>query len=241
VVHFYHDITERTRLQGELIQSEKMAALGNLASHVAHELNNPLTGLLGLAQVIQAETQDSQLKDDMSEVVSAVERSQKIISNLVEFSNRNSDLKKAELNWYELVNRTLTFLKSSLRNCSVDLALVESSPTFKCESQLMQQVIFNILQNSIQAMDKPGVIKIYDQIDGNFSRLVIEDNGPGIPNTLQGRIFDSFFTTKSDSGGTGLGLSLCKQILEMHGGRIFYDGEYKLGARFVLELPNGAK
>jgi two-component system, NtrC family, sensor kinase len=258
MVHHYRDVKEERDLQGRMIQNEKMAEIGRLAGHIAHELNNPLTGIRSMAQLILAnlkselnpssellKSQFTTLFADMSEVESAAERSQKIIENLLDFaagSSSGSPRKEVDIDLNELILKTVPMLKTVIHEHQNEIYLTPEVLTVRVEPQLIQQVIFNIINNACQAMTEPGRIELRTWRESleNIPWAVFEvkDTGPGIPMHIQKRVFEPFFTTKEPGRGTGLGLSLSKKIVEGFGGKIeIQNGENGRGAWFKISLP----
>jgi FixJ family two-component response regulator len=161
VINHYVDVTASRELHGRMVQNEKMAAIGSLAGNIAHELNNPLTGIRSLAQVLLAEVpDDGTLKEDIREVEKAAERSQKIIENLLDFSKGDTGHKNVEISLNEIVNRTLPMLKTAMREHRSEVVLTEESVQVKVEPHLMQQVVFNLVNNACQAIAEIGSIAI---------------------------------------------------------------------------------
>ena len=236
-VNHYQDITQKLEVQSSIVQGEKMAAIGHLASHITHELNNPLTGIASLAQYLIEEQKDNQtLVNDLKEIESATLRSQKIIKNLLEFSNDTSDTKTTQsLN--SMVDKTLPLLKTAMGPYKKNIQLEAEQDSIHVEPQLFQQVVFNIINNACQAMGKKGEITIESFNQDNMICLSIEDSGPGIPPEIQSKIFDAFFTTKQKGKGTGLGLSMCQKIIHSYKGTISLDSELGHGAKFTICLP----
>ncbi|MBK9324019.1 MAG: PAS domain-containing sensor histidine kinase [Bdellovibrionaceae bacterium] len=240
VVNQYVDITESQDLYLKVLQSEKMGAIGKLAGHIAHELNNPLTGLRSLAQVlIKESTPGESLYSDLVEIEKASSRSQKIIKNLLEFSASESQ-PLTFISVDEIVEKTLPMLKTALRSHRLQLKLNSKNALVKVEPHLLQQVVFNLVNNACQAMKESGTLIVSSQIlddKRNMVELVISDTGPGIPIEVQSKIFEAFFTTKKEGLGTGLGLSMSKSIIERFGGRICFESEPGKGAAFFITLP----
>lgn len=237
VVSFFGDITKYRELQRKVLQSEKMSAIGLLAGNVAHELNNPLTGLRSLAQVLKTQvSKGSPAYADLEEIEKAAARSQGIIRNLLDFTS-GGDHKTVETTMDEVVEKTLPFLKSMMRNHRLQLRL--NSPKFKIsvEPSLLQQVVFNLINNACQAMKDAGTLLISTQVLGSQVELSIQDTGPGIPENIRDRIFEAFFTTKAQGHGTGLGLSLSKEIVEKFKGQISFSSEHGKGTNFKVILP----
>lgn len=239
-VSLYVDVTNKRDLTQKYIQTEKMSALGLLAGHIAHELNNPLTGLRSMAQLLAAESPaDSQLRADFREVEKAAARSEKTIRHLIEFV----DMEGKEVDWIsldEIVERTLPLLKMTTRNHNVQLSLEAAGRKIRVHAHLLQQVVFNLITNACQAMEKNGTLTIATAAGaGGTLTLSIADTGTGIPPEIQSRIFEPFFTTKPEGLGTGLGLSLSREIVERFGGRIELFSEQGRGSRFEIIFTEG--
>jgi two-component system NtrC family sensor kinase len=236
VVNQYVDITQSRELYLRMLQSEKMGAIGLLAGNIAHELNNPLTGLRSLAQVLMAEAQDASLKSDLVEIEKATERSQKIIRNLLEFSWGGPQLKR-KVTLDEIVTKTLPMLKAVMRIHRQEIELQADEAWVEVEPHLIQQVVFNLVNNACQAMKDPGILTMQTSAENGFARLLVRDTGPGVPDSIRDKIFEPFFTTKKEGLGTGLGLSLTRKIVESFGGRIQLQSAEGHGAAFEVFLP----
>lgn len=235
VVNQYVDITQARQLYLRMLQTEKMGAIGMLAGNIAHELNNPLTGLRSLAQVMMAEAKDETLKADLVEIEKAAARSQKIIKNLLDFSKgENQPTEDTTID--EVVEKTLPMLKSAMRIHRVDIDLGAATDVH-VEPNLLQQVVFNIINNACQAMKDPGKLFIRSYAKGKKVFFEVEDTGPGIPEAVGAKIFEPFFTTKKEGQGTGLGLSMSRSIIEKFGGHIQYRPVTPHGTCFIIELP----
>jgi two-component system NtrC family sensor kinase len=242
VINHYVDVTRARELHGRMVQGEKMAAIGLLAGNIAHELNNPLTGIRSLAQVLLSEMPKGQLKEDITEVEKAAERSQKIIENLLDFSKGESEQKQVVMPLNEIVRRTLPMLKTAMREHRSELHLSEEEAQVKVEPHLMQQVVFNLVNNACQAMKETGTITIETQLVAEAGTkahvaLRVIDSGPGIPPEIMESIFEPFFTTKEKGEGTGLGLSMCQQVIRKFGGEITVRSQVGEGAQFTVRLP----
>lgn len=236
VVNQYVDITQSRELYLRMVQNEKMGAIGLLAGNIAHELNNPLTGLRSLAQVLITEAQDETLKSDLIEIEKAAMRSQKIIKNLLDFSKgENQPLESVSVD--EVVEKTLPMLKSALRPHRNHIVLEARDAQVLVEPHLLQQVVFNLVNNACQAMKDPGELGISTKIQRKKVILEIEDTGPGIPEAIVTKVFEPFFTTKKEGQGTGLGLSMSKSVIEKFGGHIYFRKVEPHGVCFTIELP----
>ena len=238
VVNQYVDITESQELYLKVLQSEKMGAIGKLAGHIAHELNNPLTGLRSLSQVLIQETSPGEaLHSDLIEIEKASLRSQRIIKNLLDFSLSDNQ-PQVLISLDDVVEKTLPMLKTALRSHRFHLKLQSKDAFIQAEPHLLQQVVFNLVNNACQAMKDGGTLTVASRVvDSTMVELTIEDTGPGIPAEIQGKIFEAFFTTKKEGLGTGLGLSMSKSVVERFGGKIRFESKPGQGTTFYITLP----
>ncbi len=237
------DHTEERLLQERLLQSEKMASVGQLVSGVAHELNNPLTGVMGFAQLLLARELEETVRTQVQTIYGEAERAAKIVQNLLSFARRRRPAKEmADIN--ALLQRVLE-LRSydfTIRNISLDMTLDTRMPRVWVDPDQVQQVFFNLIKNAEQAMiDAHGGGRLTVQTRGapEGVRISVADSGPGIAPEVQRRVFDPFFTTKDAGEGTGLGLTICYSIVDEHGGRIWTENLVEGGAVFHVELPFG--
>jgi two-component system NtrC family sensor kinase len=236
-VHQYIDVTQSKELYLRLLQSEKMEAMGLLAGNIAHELNNPLSGLRSMAQVLMSSFEEgSPQVQDLKEIEKAAARSQKIIKNLLEFSTGGSQ-EVVLISMDELVQRTLPMLKALVRLHKQELLLNAEDEKVQVEPHLIQQVIFNLVNNAFQAMRDSGVLTIQTFASEDEVFLSVQDTGAGIPAEIRDRIFEPFFTTKQEGIGTGLGLSLSRKIIERFGGKLELEKSDETGSKFRIRLP----
>lgn len=237
-VNQYVDVTDSKDLYARMLQNEKMGAIGTLAGHIAHELNNPLTGIRSLSQILLSETQEEQVQKDLEEIEKAAARCQNIIKNLLDFTNEQ-DTQRESTNLDETVERTLPMLKTALRQHRLHLDLNTRGEKLMAFPHLLQQVVFNLVNNACQAMKQNGDVFISTQRRESPLRLelVIKDSGPGMTNEQKGRVFEAFFTTKPLGEGTGLGLSISKKIIERCGGSISFQSEVGKGTQFLIQFP----
>jgi two-component system NtrC family sensor kinase len=231
----------QTRLvQERLLQSEKMSSVGQLVSGVAHELNNPLTGIMGFAQLLLLRDLDDQSRKQVETIYAEAERASKIVSNLLTFARRRK-AQKEPANLNTLIERVLELRNYDLRvrNIDVQLALDSSLPETMVDTNQIQQVFLNVVINAEQAMKdgETGTLRIATRTSGRNVTVSFEDSGAGMSEETVRRIFDPFFTTKDAGEGTGLGLTISYGIIEDHGGRIWAESEPRRGTRFVVELP----
>lgn len=236
------EVTEERELLQQLLQSEKLASVGVLSEKVAHELNNPLAGIMALSQILQSEL-DEPYKADILEVERACRRCKHIIENLVEFSTANRMQEKTSINLNTVVEETLSLARAGLNGLKLNLSLEANMPSLLGCFQELQQVLFNLIQNSaqsIQSADTEGVLSMSTLWlrEENVLIFRIRDSGEGIPEHCVKQIFDPFFTTKRAGIGTGLGLSICKKIISQHGGQIsLIWTEPGKGTEFEIRLP----
>jgi two-component system NtrC family sensor kinase len=236
------DVTETRRLQDQLIQSEKLSAIGQLIAGVAHELNNPLASVLGFADFL---AEAGQLPPNLVEPVRVLQheaqRAAGIVKNLLTFARRQ-DQDRRRLDLGPVLQRTLALLRNELVGLKVESRLLiepNLAPVHGSPNQL-QQVFVNVINNAAQAIATTGRagnvdIRAHLWLDG--IAVEVADDGPGIPEDMQQRVFEPFFTTKPPGEGTGLGLSICQGIVREHGGRITVKSTPGQGATFTIELP----
>lgn len=242
-VNYYLDVTKSQALQSRVAQVEKMDAIGYLAGHIAHELNNPLAGIRATAQILLHDRKErGSLYNDLVEVEKAASRCQAIIFNLLEFSSDRSDSSIYLISLNDMIEKTLPLLKTAMIPFFREVDLTTESTNVRAEPQLLQQVIFNIVNNACQAMGDGGTLTIsthHTVVDGqDYIDLLVRDSGKGIPVDIQHSIFDPFFTTKEAGKGTGLGLSISQRVVEGFGGRIFLNkSNSEEGTEFVIRLP----
>jgi two-component system, NtrC family, sensor kinase len=236
VVHF-HDVTRAMNLRERMIQLEKMSAIGHLAGHIAHELNNPLTGIRSLSQILIKDLPVSRLREDLSEVEQAAVRCQEIILNLLDFSKGTLDENTMVCDLNEIVRKTLPFLKSAMGLLSNEVTLSSDPIQVEVEPHLMQQVVFNLVNNACQALNGHGDVIVKTEIQNGQAILTVQDSGPGVPPELQKVIFEPFFTTKQEGQGTGLGLSFSREFVRRLGGDIVCESRVGGGALFRVALP----
>ncbi len=233
-------VRERTQ---RLLQSEKLATMGELLAGVAHELNNPLGIVMGHATLLAMQAQGGPLAERAQKITDAAERCARIVKNFLTMARqRPPERQVVHLN--QVVRDTVEMLGYQLRVAKVEPAfsLADDLPALWADPHQLQQVMVNLVVNAQQAMGKtvqPRRIAFTTWRDPTANCVVLEvaDTGPGIPPEIQARIFEPFFTTKSVGSGTGLGLSLCRGIVEGHRGTIGLESEPGKGARFRIELP----
>jgi signal transduction histidine kinase/PAS domain-containing protein len=237
---FYRNVSKETALASTLIQSEKMAALGKLVGAVAHEINNPLAGILATSQLMLEEAKgapgaDPSLLDDVEEIRSAAMRSKRIIDDLLGFTSEAKELEEANL--LSAVNSALAFAKSALREIAVKVHSEKAVPKAFVSVNSLQQVLFNLITNAAQAMNGKGALEVHIAKADDGFRIDVRDNGPGIPPEKLAHVFDPFFTSKQEGMGTGLGLSIVRSLIQKMGARIEVSSTVGKGTEFRIFLP----
>jgi signal transduction histidine kinase len=227
--------------QAQLVQSEKLSGIGEFVAGVAHELNNPLTSVMGFSELLAKADTNPQQKRHLEMVHKSAQRCHKIVQSLLSFARKHlPERKPSSIN--ELLGNAIEFLQYQLRtsNIVVETHLDPKLPLTMIDPHQVQQVFLNIINNARQAIEahQPGgLIRITSEKWGNHVRIIFEDNGPGISETNLSKVFDPFFTTKEVGKGTGLGLSLCYGIIREHDGTITVKSKPGEGATFIVDLP----
>lgn len=242
VVCVGRDVTERKQMEEQLRLAGRLAAVGELAAGVAHELNNPIAAIQGFAQFLTARKDlDQNLRKDLDTIYRESQRAAKITQNLLSFARRHEP-EKHFISINEAIEKTLELQANPMKVNNIEL-VVEFAPNLPktmADFHQMQQVFINILNNAEQAMVQAhmkGKLIVKTQKVGSMIQISFTDNGPGISEENIKRIFDPFFTTKEVGKGTGLGLSICYGLVEAHGGRIYARSKLGQGATFVVEIP----
>ena len=247
VLCLIRDATDEKQLQQQLVQSEKMAAIGQLVSGVAHELNNPLASISAFAQLMIS---DGNLAPDDRHAADVIgneaKRAARIVHNLLTFARQHKAEKTyADLN--QVVENTLELrgYDLSVRGIQLERMYADPAPSTMVDAYQLQQVILNLVTNAEQAMTSLGRgrqrLTVRTRNDVDTVRIEIEDSGPGIPADSLERVFNPFYTTKPVGQGTGLGLSISLGIISEHGGRIWAENVPTGGARFCIDLPRVAR
>jgi signal transduction histidine kinase len=230
---------ELEQAQYQLIRTEKLAALGQLAAGVAHEINNPLGTITIYAHILLKSMEaDDPRREDMALIISEANRTKGIVQGLLSFA-RETKLKPGETDVNELLEDTLGLLvnQSLFQNIKIKKGFTRDLPTIFADATQLKQVFLNIILNAAQAMEGKGDLAIATSLDKNHIRIRIRDTGPGIPPEQVGKLFDPFFTTKEK--GTGLGLAISYGIIEKHSGKINVQTELGKGSTFTISLPVG--
>jgi signal transduction histidine kinase/ActR/RegA family two-component response regulator len=234
-------VSDLKQMQEQLVQTEKMSALGMLVSGVAHEINNPLTSVVGYTQLVLGDETDPKKRRMLTRVFSEAERAGKIVQNLLTFSRKHKVEKKlTDIN--DVLEQVLELRAYDLRvnNVEIERAFSPALPKVLVDPHQFQQVFLNLITNAehaIRETGKNGRIRIETAVAGETVRVVLADNGPGIGADNLRKVFLPFFTTKEVGRGTGLGLSICYGIVQEHGGRIEVTSKLGEGATFIVEIP----
>ena len=242
------DITERKqmeerekRLQQELNLTSRLASIGQLAAGVAHEINNPLTGVIGFSHLLMSRDIPDDMKQDLQVINSEAQRVAKIVENLLTFAHqRKPGREYVDINGIIARVLELRAYEMKVNNIEVETQLAPDLPHTMADAGQLQQVFLNIVLNAehfmTKAHNKGKLLVKTERIDGNI-RASFTDDGPGISKENLDKVFNPFFTTKEVGTGTGLGLSICHGIITQHKGRIYAQSELGQGATFVIELP----
>jgi len=236
------DITQQKKMTGRLVSADRLASLGEMAAGLAHEVNNPLTAVMGFAYLLlQSPDTPPAVKSDVEAIYREGKRAADVIRNFLIFA-RGQKPEKQTIYINDLIDGVLRLRKSQIEkeNISVKLDLAEDLPAVQGDVSQLQQVFLNIILNGEYFMyhvNKGGTLGIATVAEDNIVKVSITDNGPGIPADKLTRIFDPFYTTKDVGEGTGLGLSICHGIVREHGGIIYAESELGKGTRFTIEIP----
>lgn len=250
IVSSTRDLTDELALQEELanqrdmlFQNEKMSALGELLAGVAHELNNPLSIVVGHSLMLREETNDADTLRRIDKISNAAERSAKIVKTFLAMA-RQQPTRMEPVNIYAVLATAIDVAGFGQQQDGVEIVsrLPEDLPDILADADQITQVVINLIINAGQAISTSGIgdrVEVTSSTDtlGEFIEIIIADNGPGIPENIRARIFEPFFTTKNVGDGTGIGLAFCHRIIHSHGGSIRLDPQTGRGSRFSIRLP----
>jgi two-component system NtrC family sensor kinase len=238
LVVVFKDVTDEREVARRLFQAEKMSAIGQLAGGVAHEINNPLGGILAFAQLMSREERTDDDAENLRLITDAAMRAKRIVESLLRFSRRPQGGEKGPVDLAQVADEALVLVGPQMKGGHVDITRSLESAVALGNANQLQQIAVNLLVNAVQAMQGRGALTVTTGPAGpGRVRLAVSDTGPGVRPEIAKRIFEPFFTTKPEGEGTGLGLSICYQIAEEHGGSIRLESPGERGACFVLELP----
>ena len=234
-------MAELKETQEELVQAAKLAAIGELASNIAHEINNPLTSILGYSELIKEETDINNIMRDIEEIEKESLRARDIVHQLLEFSRKRPlEIKEIQIN--DIMSEVLALAAVPLKDSNIKISkLYGDIPLIEGDANQLKQVFLNIINNAIFAMQGGGSLGVTTAMtDKDSVHIEIRDTGKGIPKEILQRIFEPFFTTKQEKG-TGLGLSVSYKIIQSHNGRIDVESEEDRGTKFTIVLPVSVK
>ncbi|HPP05951.1 MAG TPA: ATP-binding protein [Syntrophorhabdaceae bacterium] len=227
------------RIEDELVRANKLSTIGELAGSIAHEIKNPLITIEGFAKRIQ-NTKDLEAVERYSKIIEKeAGRLSNVLSKLLTFS-RMDEPKSESVDVNDIVNDTVLFMEHHLtrfKNIALNISKTEVLPHVKVDKIHIQQILVNLIMNAAQAMPQGGLIKIATGKEHDYVFISITDNGMGIKKEIMDKIFEPFFTTKQKGEGTGLGLSLCKRLIEANNGKIEVESEEGKGSTFKVLIP----
>jgi two-component system, NtrC family, sensor kinase len=245
IVGVAREITERKKMEEQLIRASKLASVGVLAAGIAHQINNPLAIMVlsttALKDILDKMDDETRKRTDkyLNTLDRQIERTRKVVSGLLAFAkDKRSQVKSSNVN--SIVNEAVNFLQQPLSADAINLKLdlARNLPPALVDAVALQQVMVNLIQNAIEAMNGEGDIEIKTgKGDRDLITITVADSGPGIPEHMKEEIFEPLFTTKAPGKGTGLGLSLSVLLLEKFNGRIYVQGNQEKGSIFVVEVP----
>jgi C4-dicarboxylate-specific signal transduction histidine kinase len=239
VIEYMKDITEEQRLHEQLIQSEKLAGIGILASGVAHEINNPLSGIIGMAEVALEEEDPSKNESYLMDILNCAQRISEIVRGLRSYSRaaKKGELGLVDLN--EVLEESLKMVRLATKKTPVEvIKKFQSIEKIRANMGEIQQVFTNLITNAFQAMDgKGGNLVLSTRSLKDSVEVKVSDHGVGIPQKYLNQIFDPFFTTKNPGEGTGLGLNIVYRIVTKYEGTIDVESKEQVGTTFIIKFP----
>ena len=253
----FQDITDRIQLEEEkrvmnnhLNQQHRLESIGTLASGIAHEINNPINGIMNYGQLIlDTSDEESENNEYAKEIINESNRIATIVKNLLQFS-RNDKQEHSYANIKNIIENTLSLIKTVMKHDQIDLQIdiPEDLPELKCRNQRIQQVIMNLMTNARDALNEKyqgyhedKIIKLnckqFNKENCKWLRITVEDHGNGIPEAIKEKIFEPFFTSKGRDKGTGLGLSISHGIIKDHLGELTFETKEGKYTKFYMDLP----
>jgi signal transduction histidine kinase len=237
----FSDVSREKEEEEKLYLTDRLASIGEMAAGLAHELNNPLTGILALSQLLTSSNIPKEYKEDLECINIEAQRAAGIVKNVLLFA-RNKIGKNGQSPVNKVVKDVLRLREYEERtsNITVVTNFEENLPDIPIDKGQLQQVFLNLLSNAeaaIKEVNRPGIITVTTQRVNNHINIMFTDNGCGIKRQIMPRIFDPFFTTKEIGKGTGLGLSICYSIIVKHGGKISVKSQVNEGTTFTIRIP----
>jgi two-component system NtrC family sensor kinase len=220
-------------------RSEKLASIGRLAAGIAHEINNPLTGVLTFAHLIRdRQVDESQDREDVELIIQETQRAAEVVQGLLDFA-RERPVTKAQLDVNAVIQRIVRLVENQkeMRRVHIEQQYAENLPDILGDANQLQQVLLNLFLNAAAAMPEGGILSVATRVEDAQITIVVADDGCGIEPEHLDQIFDPFFTTKPVGQGTGLGLSVSYGIIDQHGGSIEVESEPGRGSVFTIRLP----
>lgn len=232
------DVTERKRLQDQLKRAERLAELGTLASGMAHEIGTPMNVILGRAEYLMERIKEEPIRKGLQTIVNQVERITRVMNQLLAFARRKP-VERHSLDLRQTIEGNLDMFEERLKRSGikVEMSFLSSCSAIHADADQMSQVVINLVMNAIHAMPDGGTLRIGLEPVEDMVRLTVADTGQGIPQEVVTKIFEPFFTTKEFGKGTGLGLTVVKDIIEEHHGTIAVESEPGRGTTFTIQLP----
>ncbi|MCL4501600.1 MAG: ATP-binding protein [Deltaproteobacteria bacterium] len=231
------DVTEYKAMEDRLLQTERLAAVGNTVAHIAHEIKNPLLIIGGFARQLQKVPQmDDQARHKLSIIAEEVGHLEKMVAEMRDFVRR-PPIQKRPGQIKAAIQQAVELFEDLFQEHQVQVYIIEKSPlpTLSFDPQQMHEVLINLLKNAVEAMPRGGEITIVSRVRGSLVEIRISDTGEGIPREVAANIFRPYFTTKEK--GTGLGLAICQSIIQEHGGTLMADSTPGRGSTFTIQLP----
>ena len=237
----FRDITHKKKMEEQLIQSERLAATGKLAMDIAHEINNPLGGILTYTHLVLEDLEEESIqKQNVKKILKLANRCKIIVRGLLDFARDDSDIKEpVDVN--DLIRETLYLIQGHviMNNVKLALDLEENLPTLWAVRVKLEQVFLNLVVNAAEAMEGQGGLSITSEYvrSKNIVRVQFSDTGHGVHPEHLKKVFEPFFTTKKRGRGTGLGLSISHGIIKQHNGALYAESHPEDGSTFTIELP----
>ena len=237
----FSDVSREREEEEKLYLTDRLASIGEMAAGLAHELNNPLTSILALSQMLMHSNLSSEHKEDLECINTEAKRAAGIVKNVLLFArNKTGEYSQCSVNAVVKDVLKLREFEERISNITIVTNLEENLASIPVDQWQLQQVFFNLISNSeaaIKEVNRPGIINIATQRVNNHINIIFSDNGCGIKKQIMPRIFDPFFTTKEIGKGTGLGLSICYSIIVKHGGKISVKSQINEGTTFTIRMP----
>ena len=230
--------------QDRLIRSERLASVGRLAAGLAHEVGNPIAALLGLEDLLlEGGLEPAEQRDFLQRMRKETERINRILRDLLQFARPGARLEQVTVGNGDVaaaVTDTAALIapQKEMREVELELSIPEGLPSVALSDEQLMQLVLNLVLNAVDALDGGGKVRVTAQPNAGGVQLVVEDDGPGVPAAVRDKLFEPFVTTKEVGKGTGLGLAVCRGLVEAVGGTIALDLGFLGGARFVVELPS---